>query len=133
VQSTTIESRQAPWRQLSLGSTVWAPFREHGWRPGIVTSLGKNRGDNTAVYLRFETGGKGQGYAGELWWRKPELKGEGQAKVAKWFRMSYAWKDLHDLGWCNCFKPRDYAPLVETERHWFELLIRLTGFRGRSS
>jgi len=27
------------------GSTVWAPFGESGWRPAIVTGLGKTRGD----------------------------------------------------------------------------------------
>jgi hypothetical protein len=48
----------------------------HGWRPGVVTRLGKNRGDRTVVHLSFETGGRGRRIAGELFWRKPELKGE---------------------------------------------------------
>jgi hypothetical protein len=74
--SMVIEPRRAPWRELTLGSTVWAPFGEHGWRPGIITGLGKNRGDNTVVHLRLETGGKGRRVAGELWWRKPEVKGQ---------------------------------------------------------
>ena len=52
------EPRRAPWRMRTLGSTVWAPFGEDGWRPGIITSLGKNRGNNTVVHLSFETGGK---------------------------------------------------------------------------
>jgi hypothetical protein len=71
-----IEPRRAPWRELTLGSTVWAAFGEHGWRPGIITGFGKNRGDNTVVHLRLETGGKGRRVAGELWWRKPEVKGQ---------------------------------------------------------
>jgi hypothetical protein len=64
--NTTIEPRRASWRQMALGSYVWAPFGEHGWRPGIITGLGKNRGDNTVVHLSFETGGKGKRAAGEL-------------------------------------------------------------------
>jgi hypothetical protein len=39
--------------------------------------------------------------------------------------MSCRGKVLHALGQCDCFKPGDYAALVETERLWFELLIRL--------
>jgi hypothetical protein len=76
MESTTIEPHRAPWRMLSLGSMVWAPFGEPGWRPGIVTGLGKNRGDDTVVHLAFETGGKGRRLAGELYWRTPELKGK---------------------------------------------------------
>jgi hypothetical protein len=72
--SSIIEARGAPWRMLSLGSTVWAPFGDHAWRPGIVTGLGKNRGDNTVVHLAFETGGKGRRLASELYWHKAELK-----------------------------------------------------------
>jgi hypothetical protein len=74
--NTNIEPRRASWRMLITGSTVWAPFGESGWRPGIITGLGKNRGDRTIVHLSFETGGSGQRYARELWWRKPELKGK---------------------------------------------------------
>jgi hypothetical protein len=33
------------------------------------------------VHLHFETGGKGQRNAGELLWRKPELKGKDKPKV----------------------------------------------------
>ena len=66
---------------LTLGSSVWAPFGEHGWRPGIITGLGKNRGDSTVVHLHFETGGSGQRYAGALYWRKPELKGKDKPKA----------------------------------------------------
>ena len=75
------ESRRAPWRMLSLGATVWAPFGDHGWRPGIVIGLGKNRGDSTVVHLAFETGGKGRRVAGELYWRKPELKGKDKPRA----------------------------------------------------
>jgi hypothetical protein len=78
---TTIEPRRASWRMLIEGSTVWAPFGEHGWRPGIITGLGKNRGDNTVVHLSFETGGKGRRLAGELYWRKPELRGKDKPKT----------------------------------------------------
>lgn len=74
--STAIESRRAPSRMLTLGSTVWAPFGEHGWRPGIIIGLGKNRADRTIVHLKFETGGRGRRVASELYWRKPELKGK---------------------------------------------------------
>ncbi len=68
MEPTNIEARRAPWRMLSLGSTVWAPFGEHGWRPATVMGLGKNRGDRTVVHLVFETGGKGRRV--ELFWRK---------------------------------------------------------------
>jgi hypothetical protein len=81
MNSTSIEPRRASWRQLIEGSLVWAPFGEHGWRPGIVTRLGKNRGDRTVVHLSFETGGSGQRYAADLWWRKPELKGKDRPKA----------------------------------------------------
>ena len=73
---TTIEARRAPWRMLTEGAQVWAPFGDHGWRAGTVLGLGKNRGDRTVVRLAFETGGKGRRVAGELFWRKPELKGK---------------------------------------------------------
>jgi hypothetical protein len=52
-----------------------APFGDHGWRAATVLGLGKNRGDNTVVHLAFEMGGNGRRVAGELFWRKPELKG----------------------------------------------------------
>jgi hypothetical protein len=70
----TVEAHAGKWRMLTEGSTVWVLFGSHGWRPGIITGLGKNRGDQTVVHLRFETGGMGQRYAGESYWRKPELK-----------------------------------------------------------
>jgi hypothetical protein len=81
MEATNIEPRRASWRMLIAGSTVWVPFGEHGWRPGIITGLGKNRGDHTVVHLSFETGGSGQRYAGDLYWRKPELKGKDKPKV----------------------------------------------------
>jgi hypothetical protein len=77
----SIESRRTPWRMLTLGSYVWAPFGDHGWRPGTIIGLGKNRGDRTIVHLSFETGGRGQRYAGEFFWRKPELKGKDKPKA----------------------------------------------------
>ena len=55
-------------------------FRRARLAAGIVTGLGKNRG--TVVHLSFETGGKGRRVAGELYWRKPELKGRDKPKVA---------------------------------------------------
>lgn len=76
MEPTNIEPRRAPWRMLGLDSKVWAPFGEREWRPGVVTGLGKNRGGRTVVHLSFETGGKGSRIAGELFWRKPELKGK---------------------------------------------------------
>lgn len=45
--SANIERRLATWRMLTPGSTVWAPFGDHGWRPGTVIDLGKNRSDRT--------------------------------------------------------------------------------------
>jgi hypothetical protein len=79
--NTTIEPRRAAWRKLSLGSTVWAPFDAPGWPPGIIIGLGKNRGDKLVVHRRFETGGKGGRVAGEIYWRKPELKGKDKPKI----------------------------------------------------
>jgi hypothetical protein len=73
---TTIEARRALWRMLTEGAKVWAPFGDHGWRAGTVLGLGKNRGDRTVMRLAFETGGKGRRVAGELVWRKAELKGK---------------------------------------------------------
>ena len=75
-------AQQAPWRMLTIGSTVWAPFGTHGWRPGIIIGLGKNRGDKTIVHLSFETGGKGRRIADELYWRKPELKGRDKPRLS---------------------------------------------------
>ncbi len=66
MESTNIEPRRAPWRMISLGSTCWAPFGEHGWRASTVIGLGKNRGYRTVVHLAFETGGKGRRVAGEF-------------------------------------------------------------------
>jgi hypothetical protein len=42
MQSANVEPRCTSWRQIPLGSHVWAPFGEHGWRSGIITGLGKN-------------------------------------------------------------------------------------------
>jgi hypothetical protein len=72
--NTIIAARPVPWCQLCLGSTCWAPCGQHGWRAATVIGLGKNRGDRTIVHLHFETGGQGQRYASELYWRKPALK-----------------------------------------------------------
>jgi hypothetical protein len=81
MEAEKIESRRAPWRMLNLGATVWAPFGDHRWRPGIVIGLGKNRGDRTLAHLAFETVGKGRRVAGELYWRKPELKGKDKPRA----------------------------------------------------
>jgi hypothetical protein len=74
--NTTIEARPVAWRMLIEGSTVWAPFGEHGWHAATVIGLGKKRGNRTVVHLSFETGGQGRRLAGELYWRKAELKGK---------------------------------------------------------
>ena len=63
------------WRQLICGAHVWAPYGTFGWREGIVTGFGRNRGEHTLVTITFESGGKGKRYARVLAWRKPELKG----------------------------------------------------------
>ena len=78
--NTTIESRRVQWRMLTEGAQVSAPFGDHGWRACTVIGLGKNRGDNTVVRLAFETGGQGRRIAGELYWRKAELKGKDKPK-----------------------------------------------------
>jgi len=65
---------------LTTGALVWAPFGGHSWRAATVIGLGKNRGDNTVVHLSFESGGKGRRVAGELFWRKAELKGRDKPK-----------------------------------------------------
>jgi hypothetical protein len=38
---TRIEPRRAAWRMLSIGSTIWAPLGERGWRPEIITGLAR--------------------------------------------------------------------------------------------
>jgi hypothetical protein len=58
METEKIESRRAPWRMLSLGATVWAPFGDHGWRPGIVIGLGKNRGDSTVCIWHSKREGR---------------------------------------------------------------------------
>jgi hypothetical protein len=60
---------------LAIGSTIWAPFGNHGWRAATVIQLGKNRKQATVVHLSFENGSKGKRYVGRLYWRKPELRG----------------------------------------------------------
>lgn len=72
--SNEIEARRIQWRMLTVGSTCWAP--RHGWAPATVVGLGKNRGNNTIVTIAFDTGGQGKRIVSELWWRKPELKGQ---------------------------------------------------------
>jgi hypothetical protein len=71
----TIEPRPVQWRMLIIGSTVWAPFGDHGWRAATVVGLGKNRGERTVVRLTLETGGQGTRYAERLFWRRAECKG----------------------------------------------------------
>jgi hypothetical protein len=39
--------------------------------------------------------------------------------------MSCRGKVMHALSRCDCFQPRDFAALLETERPWCELLIGL--------
>jgi glycine/D-amino acid oxidase-like deaminating enzyme len=53
--NTTIKACHVQWRMLTAGSTVWAPFGDHGWHPGTVTGLGKNPTERTVVGLSFET------------------------------------------------------------------------------
>lgn len=81
MEAGIVEPRRAPWRILTLGSTIWVPFGDHRWRPGIVIGLGKNRGDRTVVHLSFETEAKGRRVAGEVYWRKPELKGKDKPRA----------------------------------------------------
>jgi hypothetical protein len=59
---TRIEPRRAAWRMLSIGSTIWAPLGEHGWRPEIITGLGKNRRDCTRHASSFRE-----------WWQRTAL------------------------------------------------------------
>lgn len=73
--TTKLEPLAVQWRMLAVGSQVWSP-RSGGWAPATVVSLGKNRGERTIVHLAFHTGGQGRRVAGELFWRKPELKGK---------------------------------------------------------
>jgi hypothetical protein len=75
-----IKPRPVQWRMLTEGALVWAPFGNHGWRAATVVGLGKNRSDRTVVHLVFETGGQGRRIAGDLYWRKPELKGKDKPK-----------------------------------------------------
>jgi hypothetical protein len=74
--SVIIAPRRAPWCELKLGSQVWAPLGEHGWRPGTITGFGTNRGDHTVVNLHFKNGGSGQRFAAQLYWRTPRLNGK---------------------------------------------------------
>jgi hypothetical protein len=76
MEPTKSPARRVQWRLLTTGALVWAPVGKHGWRAALVTGLGKNRGDNTVVQLAFDTGGQGRRLAGELFWRKPELRGQ---------------------------------------------------------
>ena len=81
MEPTNIKPSRVQWRMLTEGALVWAPFGNHGWRAATVMGLGKNRSDRTVVHLAFETGGKGRRVAGELYWRKPELKGQDRPKA----------------------------------------------------
>jgi hypothetical protein len=76
MEPTKLPASRVQWRALTTGALVWAPMSNHGWRAAIVTGLGKNRGDHTVVLLAFDTGGTGRRLAGELFWRKPELRGK---------------------------------------------------------
>src|SRR6266849_10858409 len=83
MEPTNVQSRRVQWRMLTTGALVWAPFGGHSWRAATVIGLGKNRGDNTVVHLSFESGGKGRRVAGELFWRKSELKGKDKPQTAE--------------------------------------------------
>jgi len=61
---------------LTTGALVWGPVCKHGWQSALVTGLGKNRGDHTVVRLAFDTGARSRSLASELFWRKPELRGQ---------------------------------------------------------
>jgi hypothetical protein len=92
--------RAVNWRRLTIGSTVWAPwagnynipaqFWPRGWRPAIVTALGKNRRADTVISLHFEGGvtchnyrlGNGKRYARDLCGRKPGLHGKDKPPTA---------------------------------------------------
>jgi hypothetical protein len=76
MEPTKIKSGRAAWRMLTLGSPVWAPFVDDGWRAATVIGLGKSRRPRTVMHLSFETGGKARRVAGELCWRKLELNGD---------------------------------------------------------
>ena len=39
--------------------------------------------------------------------------------------MSCSGKEMHALGLCECFTPRDFVELLEKERKWFELFLRV--------
>ena len=67
-------SQQTPWLMLTIGSTVGAPYGTYGLRPATVNGLGQNHDDHTIVELAFDTGGTDERSAGNLYWRKPELK-----------------------------------------------------------
>ena len=71
----TIAPRRAPWRELTVGSTVWT-LRQGFWCAATVTGLGKNHGEKTIISLSLDMGGKGRCLAGDLYWRKPELNGQ---------------------------------------------------------
>jgi hypothetical protein len=79
--NTTINACSVQWRMLTEGSTVWAPFGDHGWHPGTVTGLGKNPAECTVVRLSFEAGGGGKRYAEQLVWRQPALSGKDKPKA----------------------------------------------------
>jgi hypothetical protein len=76
MEAAIIAPRRVLSRELRLGMTVWAPFGERGWRAATVTGVETSRGDLTIVHLSFGPGGAGTCHAGELYLRKPELKGE---------------------------------------------------------
>jgi hypothetical protein len=71
-----VAPHRAAGRELRLGSQVWAPIGEHGWRPGTITGFGKHCAAYTVVNLHFENDGSGQCFAAQLYARNPLLKGK---------------------------------------------------------
>ena len=65
MEATKVESRRVQWQMLTEGVQVWAPFGQHGWRAGTVVGCAPGVRDRE----------QGRRVAGELFWRKAELKG----------------------------------------------------------
>jgi hypothetical protein len=76
----SIESRRTPWRMLTLGSYVWAPFGDHGWRPGTIIGLGKEsrRPYHRASQLRNR--GQGPSLRGRVLLAQAGVEGQEQAE-----------------------------------------------------
>jgi hypothetical protein len=73
--NTTIEALPVPVANADRRLRRMGASGRTRWAATTVTGLSKNRADNTVVHLSFETGGQGRRVAGELYWRKAELKG----------------------------------------------------------